>query len=230
MQPSGISIRRTSLALALTLAALLAGSARGGQGPGFVEHHGPGGEVDVNVCSYAVDVEAAHCDVRVRTDSGAHAAKPGRNGGSPAAALGNNGAYDPAYLQSAYNVASAAAAHGGGAGQIVAIVDAYDDPTVASDLASYRSFFGLPACPAGTVSPASSSCVFQKVSQSGTTSYPPPDAGWATEIALDVEMVSAICPACQILLVEANTNLLSDLGTAVNEAVSVGANVVSNSY
>jgi outer membrane protein assembly factor BamB len=185
--------------------------------------------VDVNVCSYDVGAESAHCDVRVRTDQGAKA-KPGRNGGSPAAALGNNGAYDPAYLQSAYNVASAAAAHGGGAGQIVAIVDAYDDPTVSSDLASYRSFFGLPACPAGTVSPASSSCVFQKVNQSGGTSYPAPNRGWSTEIALDVEMVSAICPSCQILLVEANTNFLSDLGAAVNEAVSLGANVVSNSY
>src|SRR6185437_14213298 len=113
--------------------------------------HGPGGETDVNVCSYAVVARAAHCDARVRTDSAAANARPARRVAAPQAGVGNNGAYDPAFLQSAYNVASAAAADGGGAGQIVAIVDAYDDPNVASDLAQYRSFFGLSACPAGTV-------------------------------------------------------------------------------
>src|SRR5262249_55547035 len=187
------------------------------------------GEVDVNACSYDVAPMTAHCDVRVRTDDAAKA-KPQRNGGAANGTIGNNGAYDPAYLQSAYNVASAAAASGGGAGQIVAVVDAYDDPNVVGDLALYRSHFGLPACPSGSVSPQASGCVIQKVDQQGGTSYPQPNAGWATEIALDVEMVSAICPKCQILLVEANTNFLTDLGAAVNEAVALGANVVSKSY
>jgi outer membrane protein assembly factor BamB len=201
-----------------------------GGGPGFVEHHGPNGEVDVNVCSYAVAAGAAHCDARVRTDDRAKNARPAHNGKATPNAIGNNGAYDPSYLQSAYDVASAAAARGGGAGQIVAIVDAYDDPNVASDLASYRSFFNLSPCPSGTVSSAATGCVFQKVNQSGGTSHPPANAGWATEIALDVEMVSAICQKCQILLVEANTNAYTDLGASVNEAVALGANVVSNSY
>ncbi len=147
------------------------------------------------------------------------------------ARLGNNGAYDPSYLQSAYNVASAAAADGGGAGQTVAIIDAYDDPNVASNLAHYRSYFGLPGCPTGTISPVATGCVFERVSQTGsTTSYPSPNSSWAAETALDVEMVSAICANCQILLVEANSDSIADLGTAVNEAVSLGAGVVSNSY
>jgi outer membrane protein assembly factor BamB len=226
----GSSIRLGWLvAVTALVVALASTSASGAQGPGFVEHHGPSGEVDVNACSYDVAPQVAHCDVRVRTDDAARA-KPQRNGGAANGTVGNNGAYDPSYLQSAYEVASAAAANGGGAGQIVAIVDAFDDPNVATDVPSYRSFFGLSACPAGSVSPQATGCVFQKVNQTGGTSYPAPNAGWATEIALDVEMVSAICPNCQILLVEANTNFLSDLGAAVNEAVALGANVVSNSY
>ena len=203
--------------------------ASGSQAPGFVDHHGPAGEVDVNVCSYDVAPKAAHCDVRVRSDNAAKS-RPQRDGAAASGVVGNNGAYDPSYLQSAYDVASAATVNGGGAGQIVAIVDAFDDPNVASDLASYRSFFGLPACPAGSVSSQATTCVFEKVNQSGGTTYPSSNASWSTEIALDVEMVSAICPKCQILLVEANSNFLSDLGSAVNEAVSLGANVVSNSY
>jgi outer membrane protein assembly factor BamB len=227
------SFRRTLrvgwLVAAAALAVALPSTSASAGGPGFVEHHGPGGEVDVNACSYDVAPQLARCDVRVRTDAAAKA-KPQRNGGAANGTIGNNGAYDPSYLQSAYNVASAALTHGGGAGQIVGIVDAFDDPNVASDLAFYRSFFGLPACATGPVSSQATGCVFQKVNQSGGTSYPTTSRSWSTEISLDVEMVSAICPKCQILLVEANTNLLSDLGAAVNEAVALGANVVSNSY
>jgi hypothetical protein len=111
-----------------------------------------------------------------------------------------------------------------GSGQTVAIVDAYDDPTAAADLAVYRSQYGLPAC---TVA---NGC-FAKVSQSGTTSpLPSPNAGWAGEISLDLDMVSAVCPQCNILLVEASSSSLSDLGTAVDTAVRLGAKFVSNSY
>ena len=56
------------------------------------------------------------------------------------------------------------------------------------------------------------------------------DSGWAQEISLDLDMVSAICPNCRILLVEASSSFFSDLGTAVNTAVGLGAKVVSNSY
>jgi outer membrane protein assembly factor BamB len=225
-----VRARSTRVAALAVFAALIALPSALAQGPGFVEHHGPNGEVDVNVCSYDVAPGSARCDARVRTDDKAKRAKPDRNGKASPDAVGNNGGYDPSYLQSAYDVASAASAKGGGVGQIVAIVDAYDDPTAKNDLDSYRSFFNLPSCPTGTVSSSATGCVFQKVNQSGGTTYPPSNSGWATEIALDVDMVSAICPKCQILLVEANTNAYSDLGTAVNEAVALGANVVSNSY
>ncbi len=129
--------------------------------------------------------------------------------------------YGPADLQSAYNLAAAAASAGGT--QTVGIVDAYDDPNAASDLSVYRSQFGLPPC-------TTANGCFRKVNQSGGTSYPRANGGWAQEISLDLDMVSAICPNCHILLVEANSSTLANLGTAVNEAVRLGANEVSNSY
>jgi hypothetical protein len=130
--------------------------------------------------------------------------------------------YGPSDLQSAYNVASQAAANGGSA--TVALVDAYDDPNAASDLATYRSAWGLPACGTGC---------FQKLNQNGLASPLPAasgSSGWATEESLDLDMVSAICPNCHIILVEANSASLTNLGTAVDSAVTAGAQYISNSY
>ncbi|MFC4034635.1 peptidase S8, partial [Streptomyces polygonati] len=127
--------------------------------------------------------------------------------------------YGPTDLQSAYALPS-----GAGAGATVALVDAQDDPNAAADLSTYRSQYGLPAC-------TTANGCFKKVSQTGsTTSLPSPDSGWAGEISLDLDMVSAVCPQCHILLVEASSASMDDLGTAVNEAVSLGAKYVSNSY
>ena len=132
--------------------------------------------------------------------------------------------YRPADLQSAYGLAAAAAA--GGSGVTVAVIGAYDDPTAESDLALYRSQWGLPPCTSAGASPC-----FRKVNQRGAASpLPPIDSGWATETSLDLDMVSAICPNCSILLVEADSAFLDDLGAAVNYAVSAGAKYISNSY
>ena len=128
--------------------------------------------------------------------------------------------FGPSDLQSAYNLPSATK----GSGTTVAIVDAYDDPNAESDLAQYRQQYGLPAC-------TSANGCFTKVGQNGSTSsLPSPDSGWAGEISLDVDMVSAACPNCKILLVEANSASMANLGAAVNTAVSMGAKYVSNSY
>ncbi|MEV5959941.1 putative Ig domain-containing protein, partial [Streptomyces sp. NPDC051987] len=125
----------------------------------------------------------------------------------------------PSNLHSAYNLPST-----GGSGLTVAVVDAYNDPNAASDLATYRSTYGLSAC---TVA---NGC-FKQVSQTGsTTSLPTNDSGWAGEEALDIDMVSAVCPNCNIILVEANSATDADLGTAENEAVALGAKFVSNSW
>jgi len=127
--------------------------------------------------------------------------------------------FGPPDLISAYNLAGAPS----GAGQTVAIVDANDDPNAESDLAVYRSHYGLPAC-------TTANGCFKKISQTGTTTYPTADSGWAGEISLDLDMVSAICPACNILLVEASSADDADLGAAVNEAAKLGATAISNSY
>jgi hypothetical protein len=128
--------------------------------------------------------------------------------------------YGPSSLQAAYSLPSGSA----GGGQTVAIVDAYDDPNAEADLAAYRTQYGLSAC-------STANGCFKKVSQSGsTTALPAPNTGWAGEISLDLDMVSAICPNCKILLVEATSPSMADLGTAVNRAVTMGAKYVSNSY
>ncbi|GAA4206782.1 putative Ig domain-containing protein [Actinocatenispora rupis] len=125
--------------------------------------------------------------------------------------------YGPSDLQSAYSLPA-----NGGAGQTIAIVDAYDDPNAASDLAAYRSAYGLPALASGQ---------FKKVNQNGQTSpLPTGDTGWAGEISLDLDMVSAVAPKANIILVEANSATDSDLYTAEDEAVTLGAKFVSNSW
>ncbi len=130
--------------------------------------------------------------------------------------------YGPADLQSAY--ALAAASLNKGKGQTVAIVDAYDDPTAAADLAVYRKQWGLPACAAGCLT---------ILNQGGQTSPLPgvdPTGGWELEESTDLDMVSAICPNCRIELVEANSTSLSDLGTAEDTAAGSGAKFISDSW
>jgi hypothetical protein len=164
-------------------------------------------------CAKATAGHAA-CLALVRTN-----VTPHRRAAHPNAIPAGIG-YGPAQLQSAYSLPSSSA----GAGQTVAIVDAYNDPNAASDLAAYRSAAGLPACGAGC---------FSVVNENGATSPLPANAGtsgWDLEESLDIDMVSATCPLCHIILVEANNPTMQDLGTAVNSAISLGAKYVSNSY
>lgn len=125
--------------------------------------------------------------------------------------------YAPADLASAYGVSPAAATT-----QTVGIVDAYDDPSVLADLDHFDAYYSLP-----DETPSS----FEVVNQSGASSpLPASDVGWAGEITLDVETVRGLCQACKIVLVEASSASDVDLAAAVNEAVALGATIVSNSY
>jgi subtilase family serine protease len=159
-------------------------------------------------CAQAAAGHAA-CSALVRLNN---AGKPG--------ALATPGGYGAPDIQSAYKLSTTA-----GAGKTVAIVDAYNDPTAEADLGVYRTQYNLTACTTGN------GC-FRKVSQTGsTTALPSTDAGWATEISLDLDMVSAACPACKILLVEANSSSFADLAAAVNYAAGqTGVVAISNSY
>ncbi|HXC82512.1 MAG TPA: putative Ig domain-containing protein [Trebonia sp.] len=130
--------------------------------------------------------------------------------------------YAPSDLQSAYNLVSAAASADTGA--TVAVIGAYDDPNAASDLAVYRAQYGLPGC---TVA---NGC-FRQLNQSGQASPLPPSYGgtpdpWATDESLDLDMVSAICPNCDIVLLEADASGIADTGPAVDSAVALGAKYV----
>lgn len=178
--------------------------------PGQSGNHRP-----TAVCSAPGRPDKARCHAYVQIDDAT--GKPFSTGG-PAG-------FGPGELQSAYKLSSAAT--NPPSGPWVAIVDAYDDPNAESDLAAYRAQFGLTPC-------TSTNGCFKKVDQRGGTSYPAGDTGWAEEISLDLDMVSAICPNCRILLVEADDNYFSSLGAAVNTAANKtlfpGVAAISNSY
>jgi subtilase family serine protease len=202
-----VSRRLALLAATALLTSGLSAAALADPSPNGLEHR------DVHACG-AAPAGFASCDA-IRHDTFDANGKPVRQ--PPFAG------YTAANLQSAYNLPSA----NGGGGQTVAIVDAYSDPNAAVDLGTYRSNNGLSPCDVGTTV---SSCL-QIVNQNGATSpLPTPDAGWAEEISLDLDMVSAICPNCHILLVEANSNNFTDLAAAVDRAALLGADAISNSY
>jgi subtilase family serine protease len=175
------------------------------------------------ICCAAPAVAAAKeehvCGHAAGGFAGCHAIVLADRKGEPLATSGPTG-LDPVDLRSAYKLTNATTA---GVGKTIAIVDAFDDPRAQTDLNVYRAQFGLPACT------ATRAC-FRKVDQNGGSAYPPANVGWAEEISLDLDMASAICPNCKILLVEAKTSSIVNLGTAVNRAVAMGASVVSNSY
>jgi subtilase family serine protease len=193
-------IARASTVAALLIAGVVAVAAPSAQ----ASISGTGAEHrSVKACAAPGPGEAS-CHAWVRTDIAPNASTPS--------------GYFPADLRSAYNLTSS-----GSSSQTIAIVDAYDDPTAEADLAVYRSQFGLTAC-------TTANGCFRKVDQNGGTNYPRKNGGWAQEISLDLDMASAICPNCHILLVEASSNSFANLGAAENRAAAMGATVISNSW
>ena len=132
--------------------------------------------------------------------------------------------YTPSQIRSAYGFDkisfSNGAVQGDGSGQTIAIVDAYNDPNISSDLQVFDKKFGIADPPS-----------FTKVNQTGGTALPQSDSGWSEEIALDVEWAHAIAPKANILLVEASSNSINNLLQAVDTARSwSGVSVVSMSW
>ena len=125
----------------------------------------------------------------------------------------------PATIKSVYNFSTSLTA---GAGQAIAIVDAYDDPTAEKDLGVFSTQFGLPAC-------TTANGCFKKVNQTGGTRYPRSNSGWALEISLDVQWAHAIAPGASILLVEASSASFTNLLAAEDYAAGHAA-YVSNSW
>ncbi len=167
------------------------------------------------ICSIAKKQGLASCNAYVTTDAK----------GNPLVYKLPQG-YTPNNLRSAYNLSGKASGN-----KIVAIIDAYDDPTIKNDLDFYSQKFNLPILPNCKTDVAKSSApCFQKISQRGTSALPAANAGWSMEIALDVEAVHALCENCSIVLVEAASPNLKNLMAAVDQAVKAGAIAVSNSY
>jgi hypothetical protein len=133
-----------------------------------------------------------------------------------------NGQYRPGDLRRAYKLTGASLHRG--RGKTIAIVDAFNNPRAAADLRAYRSQFHLPPC-------TTSNHCLRIVNQKGRARpLPGRNSNWGVEIALDLDMVSAVCPNCHILLVEANNPRFGNMGAAVNTAVRMGAKYVSNSW
>jgi subtilase family serine protease len=198
---------RRVAAIAIAVAAVVGGIAMSGSAaaapvtPAKISTH--------HACANSI-VGGIHCDAIVLSGSGVTA-----NGIHPNSTTPQG--LSPAQLRAAYNLTS------NGTAVTVAIVDAFDDPNAEADLGHYRSQFGLPAC-------TTANGCFRKVNQNGGTTPPSSNVGWAEEISLDIDMVSAICPNCHILLVEATSASFANLGAAVNRAATMGAVAISNSY
>lgn len=153
--------------------------------------------------------------LEARTGSGTSAAR------ALATPNGIPAGLSPQQLHEAYDLPYSTP--GVSAGQTIAIIGAYDDPTAEADLNTYSTQFGLPSCT------AANGC-FRKVNESGGTDFPPFEKDWAGEISVDVQMAHAICTDCHILLIEATTASFLNLETAVQTAVKMGATEISNSY
>ena len=155
------------------------------------------------VCPSAVALGFTHCYARVLR---------------PQASTSPTG-LSPATIKSVYGFSTSSTA---GQGKTIAIVDAYNDPSAESDLGVFDSQYGLPSC-------TTANGCFKKVNQTGGTSYPRTNSGWALEISLDVQWAHAIAPGAKILLVEAKTNSFSNL-LAAEDYAKAHANYVSNSW
>ncbi|MFL6077822.1 MAG: S8 family serine peptidase [Mycobacteriales bacterium] len=212
----GMRLAAPAAALGLALAA---GTTAGGGAASASPAGSDAAPAVARACGTAVP-GAYRCLALFRPDS-AYRQRVAARAAAPAArqAVPEPSGYGPQDLQSAYRLPT-----GRGAGQTIAIVDAFDDPNAEADLAAYRAQYGLPPC-------TTANGCFRKVNERGdATPLPDPDMGWGVEISLDLQMVSAACPKCHILLVEGDQPTFDDLGIAVDTAVRLGANAVSNSY
>ncbi|HEX6762017.1 MAG TPA: S53 family peptidase, partial [Gaiellaceae bacterium] len=196
-------------AMSLVIVVGASGGPATGAGPNGLRRDGAHGVWFMRACGLPVAAHAT-CGAQVVTNS---AGTPMVTNTAPPP-----GAYGPAEFHTAYNLPTSAPGS-----QTVGIVDAYDDPNIEADLAAYSAQYGLPSC-------TTANGCFRKINQVGGTTYPAANAGWSLEIALDVETAHEICQNCRILLVEATTASLANLGAAENEAVAMGATAISNSW
>ncbi len=209
-----------TVALALVLSpdasASLSRSAYRAENACTTPHPGTAGCLGIRLVSTSLTSADLKSNAVKQANEVAHGATPAVTYKSPIA-----GGYGPEELHAAYSLPTATFPS---STQTIAIVDAFNDPTAEADLGVYDKQYGLPAC-------TTSNGCFRKLDQEGKTSpLPASNGSWSTEISLDVQMAHAICQSCHVMLLEANSASFSDLGTAVDTAVRLGATEVSNSY
>jgi len=158
-----------------------------------------------HVCSFPIP-GAVRCHAIIRTDDNLNALTTTAPAG-----------YGPGDLRNAYNIT----ANGTGT---IAIVDAYRYPNAEADLAVYRAQFGLPPCT------SANGCFLQLNEHGQLAPLPGYDFSWSQEQALDLDMASAICPGCKLILLEANSNSFADMSTTVASAGRRRPHAISNSY
>jgi len=207
----GLSMRRGEWILKVAVAALLTSLLALGAATGvaFARPHRA-------VCPGPAAEGFARCHAHVIVD--AH--------GSPATSSTPAG-YGPAQFHGAYALPTTPPSSA--PAQTIAIVDAYDDPSIRNDLTTYDRTFGIPDLP--TCSSSVTSSCFAKVNQGGSSSpLPNANAGWSLEIALDVETAHELCQSCKVVLVEASSSSGANLDAAEDTAASLGATEISNSW
>ena len=217
---AGAAVAAAAAALATLAGPTISTAAASGASAGMTGSVTANSQTPVaDVCGTALP-HHARCFAQVRTDvhGGLGVRGPAATTNPTASAAALPKGLSPKDLHAAYQLPWT-----GGTNQTVAIVDAGDDATAEADLAVYRTTYGLPAC-------TTANGCFHKVNQRGAATPLPPNQGWGIEIALDLDMVSAACPDCHILLVEGDTNQDPDLAASVDTAVTLGATEVSNSY
>ena len=216
-------IASAAVLLSVTMGLAQQAPAAGPQGHGFHRR----------VCDVPVDSDSTRCHAEIATDSAGHALVRTLRQSN----LTTTGAvpYYARDLWAAYYGSSSMPAPPTGTvapttTPTVAVVDAYGYRNAATDLAKYRQINALPPlCSAGV----SSNCVrFTKLNQAGVAgNYPMNNTGWSQESALDLQMVSALCPYCNIVLVEANSASMTSLAAAeVTASKLSGVVAISNSY
>jgi subtilase family serine protease len=211
-----MNLRKWGLA-ALGFALTLAGVVPANADVVRLERSGP--TYHVAACPRGNPNLTARCHAHIVTDARGNPMQGKPDGARPNVTPSG---YSPSQLQTAYGLTSASA--GNGAGKVIAIVDAYGYTSADADLQVYRSQYGLPPC---TVA---NGCLIIR-NQNGGTNLPRMDTGWAQEQALDLDMASAICPNCKILLVQTNNNSFANLAAGVDYAGTYpGVVAISNSY
>ncbi len=218
--------RLVAVAAAALTVSMLAAPAAGAASPSWSHR-------DLRICGPGTaDTAACLSVVRQFYENGQayHAQTPGdlKSVAKAAASV----SYTATNIRAAYGITTV-----GDPSRVIAIVDAYDDPAAFTNLTTYRGTMGLPAinsCSLNALTALTSTAgtpCFAKVNQTGGTSYPRADSGWANEIDLDLQAASAVCPMCSILLLEASTASFANLGTAVTTASNTKhVLAISNSY